>query len=363
MSRASQAHGQGAPVQRVLWFTRYDSRGASSRYRAYQYLPFLAQQGITSVLHSMGPPRQYGFRAWELGPPMALRIVRSAFPPSIAPGSRTVVQKELLPPVPLPASRTVVERFFETSGAIWDVDDALYASTNGVKRGIAKWSAKSARIVVAGNRVLADWCLSQGAPNVRIIPTCANVLGDDQMRERLRTDQVDRHPTLVWLGSPATQDQLGRVARQLIALKHRFPRLRFLIVGGRCPAYLRGESWVEEVKWSPRSEAHSMMVADVGIAPLRRGPLEDGKCGHKVVQYMAHGVVPCATANPVHEDVVGGTGVLIGSSEDWYDALSALLADPERCRQLAWSAWSRARACYSVEVGATRWYEILAEAV
>ena len=41
---------EAAPGRRVLFLTRYDKKGASSRCRVYQYLPHLAARGITGEI-------------------------------------------------------------------------------------------------------------------------------------------------------------------------------------------------------------------------------------------------------------------------------------------------------------------------
>ncbi len=39
--------------------------------------------------------------------------------------------------------------------------------------------------------------------------------------------------------------------------------------------------------WHEQTEAELISIMDVGIMPLKDGPWEKGKCGYKLIQYMA----------------------------------------------------------------------------
>ncbi|MBW3664456.1 MAG: glycosyltransferase [Actinobacteria bacterium] len=238
--------------------------------------------------------------------------------------------------------------------AIWDVDDALYASPSSQKRELATILVESSQVVVAGNRVLAGWAESSGAYDVRVIPTCVAVPALERQPDEERT----RALRIGWLGSPATEDQLAILASPLRALV-RDRGVELIVMGGRVPPLLRGQEGVHQVSWSAEGEDAFLRSIDVGIAPLRDGELERGKCGFKTLKYMSYGVIPCVTFNQVHSDIVGDCGILISEHAHWFDGLMSLLNDPDLRARLGHSARTRVKQHYSTEVGVDLWAAIL----
>ena len=84
-----------------------------------------------------------------------------------------------------------------------------------------------------------------------------------------------------------------------------------------------------DARWVAEQEDVAEM--DVGIMPLEDKPWERGKCGYKLIQYMASGVAVCASPVGVNVDIVGtsGAGLLADSPERWEAALEVLVNDAE----------------------------------
>jgi glycosyltransferase involved in cell wall biosynthesis len=83
-------------------------------------------------------------------------------------------------------------------------------------------------------------------------------------------------------------------------------------------------------RWSSATEAAELTDADVGICWLPEDSWSRGKCGLKVLQYMAAGLP--VVANPVGMNrrlvVDGQTGLLASTPGEWADAIGRLAADP-----------------------------------
>ena len=99
--------------------------------------------------------------------------------------------------------------------------------------------------------------------------------------------------------------------------------------------------------------------------PLLDGPWERGKCGYKLIQYMA--AARPAVASPVGASasivVPGETGFLANSAEEWTTALYRLATDREHARKLGLSGRRRAEAAYSIQVNAPKLVAALRDAV
>ena len=69
-----------------------------------------------------------------------------------------------------------------------------------------------------------------------------------------------------------------------------------------------------------------MSSFDVGIMPLPDEPWARGKCGFKLIQYMASGLPVIASPVGVNKEIVddGINGFLTESNEQWIEALEKL---------------------------------------
>jgi len=86
---------------------------------------------------------------------------------------------------------------------------------------------------------------------------------------------------------------------------------------------------LEIVPWSRESEYDLMRSFDVGIMPLPDSPWEQGKCGFKLIQYMACGLPVVASPVGVNSSLVevGINGFLASSNAEWVLALGKLRED------------------------------------
>jgi glycosyltransferase involved in cell wall biosynthesis len=86
-----------------------------------------------------------------------------------------------------------------------------------------------------------------------------------------------------------------------------------------------------------------------------------GKCGLKLLQYMAAGLPVVANRIGVHKEIVlhGETGFLADTAEEWQNAIGQLATDPALRRRMGAAGRRRLAADYSVERGAAMWRNVL----
>jgi glycosyltransferase involved in cell wall biosynthesis len=127
------------------------------------------------------------------------------------------------------------------------------------------------------------------------------------------------------------------------------PRAKLVIVGAgisvRAP-------WVEHRKWSLETEREELSNFDIGVMPLPDDPWTRGKCGYKLLQYFAAAVPAVASPVGVNKAIIGNErGRLAKTEDEWFRALSELIADVELRREIG----SAARAFVEREFSYRRW--------
>src|SRR5207249_9771653 len=93
---------------------------------------------------------------------------------------------------------------------------------------------------------------------------------------------------------------------------------------------------VTRCRWSGEDEAGDLATADIGISWLPDDAWSRGKCGLKVLQYMAAGLPVVANPVGVQAELVrdGETGFLVRTPEQWQQAIGRLTHDPQLRQRL-----------------------------
>jgi glycosyltransferase involved in cell wall biosynthesis len=120
----------------------------------------------------------------------------------------------------------------------------------------------------------------------------------------------------------------------------------------------------EVLPWSKDSEIVHIQSFDVGIMPLLEGPFERGKCGYKLVQYMACGLPVIASPVGVNSRIVeqGKSGFLASSTAEWLEALVMLSQNANMRSDLGKAGRKKVEQEYSLQVTAPRLFKILTDA-
>jgi glycosyltransferase involved in cell wall biosynthesis len=349
----------------VLLLSRYERRGPSSRVRHYNYLPALARAGfqITAAPLLDDAYLDRMFRGDPRSPMLLakaylrrLRILATARRYDLI-----WIEKEALPWLPAAAERA----FMGDRLLVIDYDDPWYLRYTNDRRVPIRHIlghklesiAKHAAAITAGSPALAQWARSAKAKVVVEMPPAIDV-------ERYPVRPPPDGPfTVGWIGTPTNEAYLELIAGPLRHLHDRFGARLRLIGDGRNFG-LRGVN-IERVDWSEETEADALAGCHVGVMPLSDGPWERGKCGYKLIQYMAAARPSVASAVGASGAIIvpGETGFLADSAEEWMTALGTLAANRERVWTMGLAARKRAETTYSLGASASKLIELFNEAL
>ena len=122
---------------------------------------------------------------------------------------------------------------------------------------------------------------------------------------------------------------------------------------------------VEIRPWSYSEEVTEIQQFDVGIMPLPDAPWERGKCGYKLIQYMACAKPVVASPVGANCDIVkqGVNGFLASTQAEWIDALNTLRSQPEVRVRMGSVGRCDVESKFCLRVTAPRLLALLREAV
>jgi hypothetical protein len=215
---------------------------------------------------------------------------------------------------------------------------------------------KRAHTVVVGNQYLAARAKVAGANKIVILPS---VVDKDSYCPRATFGETGL--VVGWIGTPSSQSMLDPIFPILSDCLD--PRVdRFVTVGAR---YERPRLINHEVlAWSESAEAKQVETFEIGVMPVRDAPFERGKCGYKLIQYMAAGIPVIASPVGVNRQIVRHeeTGFLAESPAEWRAALMALKRSAELRRRMGAAGRRLVEECYCIQVTGPQIAEILRDA-
>lgn len=316
----------------ILALTRYGPTGASSRMRFLQYLPVLAAANIRietqALFDEAALSARYERGGYGMGTVLRCFARRMAVLRRRKQFDLLWIEKEALPWWPL----WVEVALLHGVPYVLDYDDAVFHNYDqhrlaAVRRLFGRrldGLMAQAVLVVSGNDYLVQRARNAGAPWVEVLPTVID-LARYAWPHSAPAGCKAQVPTVVWIGSPSTVRYLQLLEVPLQRLAKRLPFV-LRVIGGEVA--LPGVQ-VECLPWTEDTEVTHIASADVGVMPLLDSPWERGKCGYKIIQYMACGLPVVATPIGINTRIVqtGVNGYLADDAQAWVDALERLLTN------------------------------------
>lgn len=355
---------EAARSVKIALLTRYDRLGASSRVRMLLQIPSIEALGASTVVYPLFDDvylkRLYSKSITAAATARAM-IRRLGDLRRLSSIDMLWIEKEALPWLPFPLERFLLPRRVPYA---LDFDDAVfhrYDMHNSalVRRVLGRkydHLMKGAALVTAGNAYLAQRARDAGAPRVEVVPTVVDVR---EYSRRLATHSGACR--IGWIGSPSTWTDYMSPMMPVFERAATAADARLVAVGaGRAAA---AHPSLESVAWSEETEVASIHGMDIGVMPLTDTPWARGKCGYKLIQYMACGLPVVASPVGVNAEIVEHrvNGFLASTDDEWRNALMTLARDPDLRRSMGESGRRKVEQHYSLQVWGPRVAQLLSD--
>lgn len=340
---------------KILFLTRYDDAGASSRYRVYEYLPLFASRNVTFFVSPLldenyilalnkSQKSSVFYLAFRYTKRLLLLFTIYRY-------DLVYVEKEVFPYLPDPL---LLFKVFNKKYIV-DFDDAIFHNydsdvnqrsiLNFLLRNKIKKVIKNAGYVVCGSPYLTRYARKY-SNNVVEIPTSV-----DFSHYKARRNTNASNFKIGWIGSKTTSRHLLTIKNAILKFCSNF----------NCEVGLIGfdESLandfidypcVKVIKWTKNTEIEELSKLSLGIMPLLDEPFERGKCGFKLIQYMACGLPTISTPLEANLKIDRGNGNLFAETEnDWYDCFLKVWENQEYYQAIGQKNIETVEAYYSLE--------------
>lgn len=214
---------------------------------------------------------------------------------------------------------------------IYDFDDAIWIPNTSAENKIAtllKYSSKVklvcmwSSVISAGNDYLCRFASEHSQAKVVKMPTVV----DTQNRYKSHKQHSPGPVTIGWTGSHSTLKYLDLIIPVLKKLKVEYD-FTFLVIADKKPL-LDLDNWAF-IQWRAETEIEDLMKIDIGLMPLEADAWAEGKCGFKLIQYLALGVPAVASPVGVNKQIIEENinGFLCIEENEWLTAIKKLIGD------------------------------------
>lgn len=317
--------------------TRLDK--PSARYRVFQYLPILERSGFVPEVHVIPGS---GLKRMKLFAGMAEYDI-------------CFLQKKLLNDLEWHVLRKNSKKL------VYDFDDAvIYRDSANTRQTSMLRSHKFSRtvggsdLVIAGNEYLRGLAAEKN-PGTIVIPTSVDITRYTEKPAGSASGTV----TLGWIGSSATLLYMEKMKDIWDRLFDRYPQTVLKVVSDTFPECKRMP--VIRKEWNYEEEIGDLHSFDIGLMPLTDDPWSRGKCGFKLLQYMAAGIPGVCSPVGVNREIVtdGLNGFLADGEKEWIGKTGRLIESAELRKEMGKKARETVVRNYSTDRAGKRLVEVL----
>ncbi|OPY03658.1 MAG: Glycosyl transferases group 1 [Syntrophorhabdus sp. PtaB.Bin047] len=300
-------------------------------YRIQQYFPYLEERGFkVSLLTTKA----------DLG-----TLLRTASRSDVV-----VVQRVLLSPMKLSLLKMFAKKM------VYDFDDAVMYGRKGesaTRRNRFAAIVRASKAVLCGNSFLMEEAGRYRDSGIHYMPTTVDINEYPvKVHEERRTFVVG------WIGTSSTLRYLDGIRDLILSITDR-EGIEFRVIADR--PFGVEKRGITFQRWNKEREKEMLLDFDMGIMPAADDTWSRGKCGLKLIQYMAMGLPSVTNPVGVSKEIVadGVNGFLRTDPVGWDEAIRALTSDVALRRRIGAAARQTAVERYSLQTWGKRFARIV----
>lgn len=344
-------------------------RVAATRYRVYQYLPYLKQCNVRYKVFSIisdsttkqmiSSPTFGKLRKWIYYLQVVLEKTMRFWPVLVLAAKYDIVfvQRTSFP--------FNLEKLLQkvNENIIFDLDDAIFMSDTkerGMVNRIKEYTKstevanilKLSKCAIVENEYIKAYC-RRYCQKVFLIPGPIDT-NRNFVKERQKNEEV----IIGWIGSPSTSIYLNMLHNVFKVLSRKY-KIRIKLIGAE-DYKLNGVN-ITYLNWNLNKEVEQLQSFDIGVMPMPDDEWTKGKLGCKMLQYMSVGVPAIVSYTETNAEVIenGVNGFLVKSEKEWIEKLSLLIENLNLRKNIGLAGRRTIEDRFSVDVNAPKILNIL----
>ncbi|MDQ7031299.1 MAG: glycosyltransferase [Desulfonauticus sp.] len=225
-----------------------------------------------------------------------------------------IIQKKLLSKIELSILRTKTKKLcFDFDDAIWTNHPSVKVTPKILQKNIKnkhrlQTIAQKADLIICGNNYLKQ-AIKKDAQKILVLPTPIDTKKYHPIFQRQKSSKL----IVGWIGTNTNLYFLKKILPFILNIKG----IQLKIITNKITIALPDTIIYE--KWNAKFEVEQICSLDIGLMPLTDDPYTQGKCGFKILQYMACGVVPIASSIGFNQEIIshGQNGFLVNKVSEW----------------------------------------------
>jgi len=310
----------------------------SFKFRVMQFIPYLEEHGwqvnITEI------PRSIFKRILLFNRIQGYNVI--------------FIQRKLLSNLELNILKKKGKLCYDFDDALMYKDSSCGARMSWRRNKRFKNTVRNVDLVIAGN----DYLKSKAelyTKNIKIIPTIINT------EKYIPNYKYKKEIYLGWIGSKSTLPYLDNLKEILESVLNTNINVKLKIVCDNFSEINIHGAILK--KWDNISEIKDLQSFDIGLMPLSDDFWTRGKCGFKLIQYMAVGIPVICSPVGVNKKLVshGKNGFLAENEQLWIQYINELIEKPNLRNKMGKSGREFIEEQYSLNYWAPKFEQLLRE--
>jgi glycosyltransferase involved in cell wall biosynthesis len=247
---------------------------------------------------------------------------------------------------------------------ILDYDDAIFHNydqhqsftVRSFLKNKIKVIAKYAHLIITGSPYLSSYFLQY---NKEVVEIPTSILFE-KYESSLKNNTINDFVNIGWIGSKSTSINVINISYVIRKMQLNNPKILFKLMGfDKSIESQLNFSNVEFYDWSENQELIFLNAIDLGIMPLANTSFNQGKCGFKLIQYMAMGKP--TISSPLEANVKinrNSHNMFATSNQEWYECINKFITNTTFYREVGVKNREIVRQYYSVEVNTSLYIEL-----